>query len=373
MEIEAQRAQFSHYVKAIIYGLVAAFIGAFIWDKLVLFTNFQVGIVAVFLAMGVGIAMRIGAEGRSGPAMPFLGAFLSGFCVWLGYAMLGADQTGGSKELASLGWALRVPLVFIALIFNPDLWVWLFTGIAAWQGWKINSQKVVLQGVKERVLKVIPEKLEFAQAYPDQFPLLDRATLEKWTEELQGLGFEWSQDYRNASRTPSSAPGMARLFLHKEQRCYAEIGQLFPEGKPPIVWCSIMSHLDGDWQLSTSNLGPGDPVTYTLRRPRALWSRHPGAEINALYQMHLDRRHRLAADLGLGVPEVSVAAYHAQQQRDAEARRAQVQGMTDAQLVLEHRAAKESAPLEWWGDWSAAAQARYGQAYPPPGYGAPTS
>lgn len=346
------------YLKAAALGLFAACIAALVWSKLAQLTGLRFGVVGLFLSLGVPVGMRIGAEGRTGPAMPSIAAGLSALAMLLGYAMIEVDESAKSGSAAHLPWLIQLPRGLAAVITSGSPWNWVMVGFAAWQGWSVMRQKAALQGVKERVLQGLPERLEFGQAYPDQYPGLDRVSLERWTEKLQDLGFEWSQDFRPVNPPPGWPPGMARLFVHKQQRCYAEIGQVFPPGRPPLVWCSVTSYLDDGWSLSTSNLSGSDPSLFALRRPRELWSRHPGAEPDQLYYVHMDFRYRLASDFALGVPEVSPAAYQAQQQKTLEGRRALVEGMTDAQLVAEHRSAQAQPAMQWWGEWATATHGR---------------
>lgn len=139
--LEPKPAGFSHYAKASLFGFVGAWVGAWIWAKFVQITSFEFGLVAVFLAVGVSIAVRVGAEGRSGAGLPFLGALCSAFCVLLGYAMMAVDQAAKDGSLARIPWVLQLPIGLLAVVMSGDLWVWVFTGIAGWQGWTALRQR----------------------------------------------------------------------------------------------------------------------------------------------------------------------------------------------------------------------------------------
>ena len=356
VEIQGEPAEGFHYLKAFAYGLGAALVGAFLWAKLSQVLPFGIGFVAIFLGMGVAIAVKVGAENRSGPLLPVIGVLLCGLSVLLGNVMMDYEIASRDPSAASLPVFVRLPVVIWWTLTNMTPFQWVWVAIAMWEGWSIPRQKIVVQGVKDQLLQNLPERLEFGQAYPDQFPQLDRQTLQQGTEQLQELGFEWASDYRPSNAPAAWPPGMARLFLHREERCYAEIAQAFPAGQPPIgPWVAMASELDQGWQLSTSNLALYDPGTYVMRRPRTLWSRHPGTPIAELFRIHLDRRGQMSNDLGIEPLPVSTEAHWEHENRNNADRRAVLSAMTDAQILLEHREAQRQEHTEWWGDWEAPA------------------
>jgi hypothetical protein len=71
---DADRCGGGQYLKAVLFSAVAAVIGAVIWDKIVLVTHMQLGIIAIALGALVGVAIRVGAEGRPGAGLPWIGA-----------------------------------------------------------------------------------------------------------------------------------------------------------------------------------------------------------------------------------------------------------------------------------------------------------
>ena len=135
-------AQPIHYLKAFLFGLVAALIGAWIWDKFVIITSIQIGFVAVFLGFGVAIAVRTGAENRSGIGLSIIGALLCAFCVLFGYVLI-ADEvaTKQSAEIARIPFLVRLPVLVGAVIPNLDLMDWVFVAIAVWEGWSIPGRR----------------------------------------------------------------------------------------------------------------------------------------------------------------------------------------------------------------------------------------
>jgi hypothetical protein len=137
-----QACGFAQYARAVLFGGIAAVVGAIIWDKFVLFTGWQIGLIAVVLGVMVGVAVRAGAQGRRGKLLPWIGALLAGFAILLGYALLGQDQTlrTDPKSIAglmSLPLLIRIPILMILVVPALDLLDWVFVAIGVWEGWSI--------------------------------------------------------------------------------------------------------------------------------------------------------------------------------------------------------------------------------------------
>ena len=82
-------------------------------------------------------------------------------------------------------------------------------------------------GPKRRILAVIPDRVDFLSAKPEDFPELDFDALRNYTEALEALGFSFALDY-TAKTDVSLGRGFARLFTHAAHLCFVEINQLFP-------------------------------------------------------------------------------------------------------------------------------------------------
>ena len=108
VEIQGEPAEGFHYLKAFAYGLGAALVGAFLWAKLSQALPFGIGFVAIFLGMGVAIAVKVGAENRSGPLLPVIGVLLCGFSVLLGNVMMVYEIASRDPSAASLPVVLGV-------------------------------------------------------------------------------------------------------------------------------------------------------------------------------------------------------------------------------------------------------------------------
>lgn len=130
-------------VKAWVFGSIAAIIGAFIWDKITYYTNYQIGLVAVGVGILVGMAVSKGAGGKSGTILKVMGALLSGLGILLGHALILMDTARGmsSAEIGSLGQS-PILLFIISVIMVPRLLIadplsLLFVAIGIWQGWQM--------------------------------------------------------------------------------------------------------------------------------------------------------------------------------------------------------------------------------------------
>jgi hypothetical protein len=137
-----QASGFAEYAKAVLFGGIAAIVGAIVWDKFVLWTGWQIGLIAVALGALVGVAVRAGAQGRPGSLLPWIGALLAGFSIFLGYALLADEMMAreAPQEAArfmSLPFIIRLPILMIGTVQFLDLMDWVFIAIGVWEGWSI--------------------------------------------------------------------------------------------------------------------------------------------------------------------------------------------------------------------------------------------
>jgi hypothetical protein len=169
--------ELKQYLKAFAYGLGAAVAGAIIWDKLVFWTHYQIGFVAVILGAIVGMAVRAGSDGRPGRLLPWMGALLAGFSVILGYVLLVNDQASTNAEaaanLARIPAVLRFVLLAVIAVRSMDLMDWVFVAIGVWEGWSIPRKAMTevpaapaapvtrppMRGAEQDALKPTAERL----------------------------------------------------------------------------------------------------------------------------------------------------------------------------------------------------------------------
>jgi hypothetical protein len=135
----------AQYGKAILFAMIAAVISAVVWDKIVLWTGFQLGIVAIAVGWLVGTALCMGAEGRPGKALPVLGALLAGFAIILGRALLISDMLPKeapdlAKQLSAVPFLLQLPFLGYVAVRSLDFMDWIFVAIGVWEGWSIPNR-----------------------------------------------------------------------------------------------------------------------------------------------------------------------------------------------------------------------------------------
>jgi hypothetical protein len=140
-------------------------------------------------------------------------------------------------------------------------------------------------------LAVGPAK--FISTEPELWPHLDRDELERYTFELEKLGFVRLTDY-----TAPSIQGMARLFGHPQEFCFAEVGHV----KSVPIFCTISSQMENNWSLAVVNNASLSPISYAFfRQPRKLIKRFDNIQVNLLFKSLLEWRDRATEDLSIEV------------------------------------------------------------------------
>lgn len=220
---------------------------------------------------------------------------------------------------------------------------------------------VVLIGVplfarwmKSTVLQKMPTRLAFDPAEPGEFPALDTQAFNGYTHALEDLGFRHAFDYRLRNELADSGTGFARLFLHPEHGCYAEINQAFGTGGVTTkMGCTLLSVLDDGWSLSSTDRDPAAfAVAWLWREPRVLWTAHPGAAPEKLLKAHLARRDRLARTLGLEIAsDLSADAYFARESDVSASRRRALQRKSAVVGLFEYWQWRRNPRHEWLGEY----------------------
>lgn len=217
-------------------------------------------------------------------------------------------------ESDRIGSAASVPIM---LLWMAALLVAIFWKFGAWAHlfWS-------LFGTKRRVLKVLANSYSFPSATVAQFPQLNIAELERYTRDLENLGFSRLLDFSLVSDAPSSVPNFCRLLANRRDHCFGEIHQLFPRGKSPMAMrCAIHCSLGDGWSLTFTDRKPVAAASL-LRRPRALSVSMPQSTVPELLNSFLQMRSQVCSELGVS-PQTddSFEAYAGRLQRSAQERR----------------------------------------------------
>jgi hypothetical protein len=233
--------------------------------------------------------------------------------------------------------------------------------------WRFGSWGHLLLGVfsmKRRVIKNMPTSYTFPPATPGQFPQLDSAALERYTQEFESIGFVRLLDFSLVSNAPNPIPSFCRLFAHTRHHCFAEVSQLFPRGKSPMpLKCSIQSVLENGWSLGFSDRKP-QAASAMIRRRKALGVSMPEARTAELLQAFLQMRDQVCQDLGISpMRDDSLEAYIAKTQMAAGDMRDAVQQKNFATAVSNYYYRKFSLlqtreEYTWLGDYPKEAERR---------------
>jgi hypothetical protein len=185
------------------------------------------------------------------------------------------------------------------------IWIWIAALLLLYL-WKLGGwAKLFINrfGTKRRMLANLGTSYSFPAAIPAQFPLLDVDALDRYTRDLEGLGFVRLSDITRVSNGAVPVPNFCRIFAHKQNHCFAEVNQLFPSGK--AVWpvkCAILGILDDNWSVTFSDREPRATVA-VLRRKRAVIVAMPSATPYELLNSLLQMRSQICQDLGISFPK----------------------------------------------------------------------
>ncbi|APB34726.1 hypothetical protein GlitD10_2392 [Gloeomargarita lithophora Alchichica-D10] len=87
---------------------------------------------------------------------------------------------------------------------------------------------IFLEPIKQKILRDFPQNLTFIDVKVADHPHLDRATLDRWTDTFEYLGFQRLGDFSIQVESGNQPPSLLRLLIHPRHRCFGEIHQVFP-------------------------------------------------------------------------------------------------------------------------------------------------
>jgi hypothetical protein len=243
-------------------------------------------------------------------------------------------------------------------------WLVLFLFLTVWRFGSWGHLLLSIFSMKRRVIKNMPTSYTFPPATPAQFPLLDIAALERYTQEFESMGFVRLLDFSLVSNRTNPIPSFCRLFAHTRHHCFAEVNQIFPQGKSPMpLKCSIQSVLENGWSLGFSDRKP-QAASAMIRRRKALGVSMPEARTSELLQAFLQMRDQVCQDLGISpMRDDSLEAYIAKTQAAATDMRDAVQQKSFATAVSNYYYRKFSLlktrqEYTWLGDYPSEAERR---------------
>jgi hypothetical protein len=134
-------------IRAALFGLGGAIVGAAIYYAVAKATNHEIGLVAIVTGYVVGYSVHKGAGGRGGRRFQVLAAVLTYLSVGLAYAPFALDQSPVTKAGAMIILVVMLPVVSIvgALPFGLITALIIFVGIR--QAWTMTAApKLVVSG-----------------------------------------------------------------------------------------------------------------------------------------------------------------------------------------------------------------------------------
>jgi hypothetical protein len=257
-------------------------------------------------------------------------------------------QTGHPRYQPRFTWLWLAAVVFL-LLFRFGSWFHVLFAFG---------------GVKRRVLKNMSTSYSFPPATPAQFPLLDLEALDRYTSELERMGFTRLLDCSPVSDSPTNPPSFCRLFAHTRHHCWATVNQMFPRGKKPMLLkCSLESSLQNGWTIAFSDRKPM-ATSSLIRRKKALGVSMPEATPAELLQALLKMREQVCLDLGISpMNDDTLDAYIQKVQRTAGELREAVQGKSFVRGLPEvylrrFTLLKNKPEYVWLGDYPKEAERR---------------
>lgn len=137
---------FADYLKALALAGPASFVGAYIWAKIVVLTGYDVTLFGIFLGIGVGMALRMGAGGRTGSLMPWFAVLitlLAGVSAYalMGHEVLAKETSENALAFKSIPIFIRFPILMVVAVQSMGVFGWACVGLGMWQSWRITSNR----------------------------------------------------------------------------------------------------------------------------------------------------------------------------------------------------------------------------------------
>lgn len=135
------------FLRATLFGLGAAILGAAIYYGVIALTNFEIGIVAILIGYLVGKGVRRGARG-GGRRYQLLAVALTYLSVGMAYAplaMRGATEraSGAATAIAAILMVFSLPVIAVVSSMPSGLLSALIIGIGLRQAWQMTAAPAV--------------------------------------------------------------------------------------------------------------------------------------------------------------------------------------------------------------------------------------
>jgi hypothetical protein len=124
--------------RALLLGLGAAILGAAVFFLVRWITGYELGLISIFVGIGIGVAVRTGANGSSHRGFRILAVALAYLSIALTYVPTLFRVVGSAA--GALFVALTVP---VQLLVSGEIMAVIIVGIALWEAWRFSAPQVV--------------------------------------------------------------------------------------------------------------------------------------------------------------------------------------------------------------------------------------
>lgn len=138
-----------NYLGAVALGLVAAVVGAYIWDRVAVWFSLNIGLIAIAIGWGVGLGVIVGSGGKRGLGLQILSLLITGFGIALGELLTlhdmilleeSAEAVAAVQQLGS--WPIAIAL-FPTQIMETGFMGWAIYAFGLWQAWMMPKLPTV--------------------------------------------------------------------------------------------------------------------------------------------------------------------------------------------------------------------------------------
>jgi hypothetical protein len=206
--------------------------------------------------------------------------------------------------------------------------------------------------IKRSLVAACPVGLSFSPAEPVEYPDLDLESLDRYSSDLERLGFVALADYTISAERGTVQPGFARLFGNSELQCHAEVNQLFPASQSVPMRVVLATRFADGWSAATTDRR-ADAAVWLLRRPRSCWRSIPDAPVEALLESHRGLVQLIANETRARPdPSVTAECWYDAERRNAETVRETLSGRNIVVMVWEYFSYR--GRTEWLGSLKSA-------------------
>jgi hypothetical protein len=175
--------------------------------------------------------------------------------------------------------------------------------------WVVSLLLFVISMTIVQVLSIFKtgKPLIFSPTSPPAFLGLKIDLLDKYTTELESIGFQQLADYGIFSLTPNT---FIRILVNSDRHCFAIVFQT----TSGAMHCMMRSFLTDGWSLANlayrTDTYRSCATQIWCRHPRQLWMSQPDLKLVRIFETHLQRRQQLERDLQIEImPELTVETY----------------------------------------------------------------